>query len=271
MKNNLRLLRAFLIRDYYTEISYRSSFLVGIGTIFFNVLVFYFLAQFIDTTSNPLSTETNFDYFSFVLIGVAFGNYFGVGMHSFAAALRLAQTTGTLEAMMMTPTSVPTIIIGSASWSYVFTTFRVFVYLLLGTLFFGVDFSNANIPAAVIGLILAIISFAGIGIVSAGIIMVIKRGDAITGLISGFANLVGGVFYPVAILPAGLQFIAKLLPITYALRLMRQALLNGASWAELAPDFLALILFCVVLFPISLIVFRYAVQRARQEGTLAHY
>ncbi len=271
MKNSLRLLRAFLIRDYYTEISYRTSFLVGIGSIFFNVLVFFFLSKFINTATEPMLAETNGDYFSFVLIGVAFGSYFGVGMNSFARALRLAQTTGTLEAMMMTPTSVPAIIVGSASWSYVFTTFRVMVYLLLGTLLLGVSFAGANYLAAFVGLILAIISFASIGIISAGIIMVIKRGDAVTGLISGFANLVGGVFYPVAILPTGLQFIAKLLPITYALRLMRQALLGGATWSQLAPDFLALIIFCVVLFPISLLVFRYAVQRARVEGTLAHY
>lgn len=271
MKNSLRLLRAFLIRDYYTEISYRTSFLVGIGSIFFNVLVFFFLSKFINTATEPMLAETNGDYFSFVLIGVAFGSYFGVGMNSFARALRLAQTTGTLEAMMMTPTSVPAIIVGSASWSYVFTTFRVMVYLLLGTLLLGVSFAGANYLAAFVGLILAIISFASIGIISAGIIMVIKRGDAVTGLISGFANLVGGVFYPVAILPTGLQFIAKLLPITYALRLMRQALLGGATWSQLAPDFLALIIFCVVLFPISLLVFRYAVQRTRVEGTLAHY
>lgn len=271
MRNSFRLLRAFIVRDFYTEISYRTSFLVNIGTIFFNVLVFYFLSKFINISSNPSLDATNGDYFSFVLIGVAFGNYFGVGMHGFASALRLAQTTGTLEAMMMTPTSVPAIIIGSASWSYVFTTIRVLVYLLLGTLLFGVSFSGANYPAAILGLLLAIIAFASIGIISAGIIMVIKRGDALTGLISGFANLVGGVFYPVEILPPGLQFIAKLLPITYALRLMREALLSGASWAELAPDFLALILFCVILIPISLLVFRYAVQMARKEGTLAHY
>jgi len=271
MKNKLKLLWAFLIRDYYTEISYRTSFWVSIGGIFFNVLVFFFLSEFINAATNTVLDETNGDYFSFVLIGVAFGSYFGVGMNSFARALRLAQTTGTLEAMMMTPTSVPAIIIGSASWSYVFTTFRVVVYLLIGTLLLGVSFSGANYAAALTGLLLAIISFASIGIISAGIIMVIKRGDAVTGLISGLANLVGGVFYPVAILPSGLQFIAKLLPITYALRLMRQALLGGATWSELAPDFLALIIFCIVLFPISLLVFRYAVQRARLEGTLAHY
>ncbi|MDX1415095.1 MAG: ABC transporter permease [Candidatus Promineifilaceae bacterium] len=271
MINNLRLLWAFLVRDFYTEISYRTAFLVGIGGIFFNVLIFFFLSKFVDAAANPMMAETGGDYFSFVLIGVAFGSYFGAGMTSFARGLRLAQTTGTLEAMMMTPSPVPAIIIGSASWSYVFTTFRVLVYLLIGTLVLGVSFSGANYAAALLGLLLAIISFASIGIISAGIIMIIKRGDAVTGLISGMANLVGGVFYPIAILPPALQFVARLLPITYALRLMRKALLGGATWSQLASDFLALIIFCVILFPLSLVVFRYAVHRARLEGTLAHY
>ncbi len=172
---------------------------------------------------------------------------------------------------MMAPTSLPSIITGSALWSYIFTAFRVLVYLLLGTLLFGVSFSGANYVAALIGLILAIISFASIGIISAAIIMVIKRGDAHTGLIASVANLVGGVYYPVAILPRGLRLVAKLLPITYALRVMRQALLAGASWSELAPDLVALAIFCIVLLPFSLLIFHHAVQRARFEGMLAHY
>lgn len=267
----MRLLRAFLIRDYYIEASYRTSFLVSIGGIFFNVLVFYFLSEFIGTATDTTYEEVNGDYFSFVLIGIAFAGYFGVGMTSFSRALRLAQTTGTLEAMMMTPSSLPAIITGSAAWSYVFTTFRVFVYLFLGIVLFDVNFAGANYSAALTGLVLAIISFASIGIISASIIMVIKRGDAITALVASLANLVGGVYYPVAILPQGLQLLARLLPITYALRVMRQSLLAGASWNELAPDLVALLIFCLLLFPISLFVFQYAVQRARLEGTLAHY
>lgn len=48
-------------------------------------------------------------------------------------------------------------------------------------------------------------------------------------------------------------------------------MLNGAGWNELAPDIGALLLFCVLLAPLSLLLFRYAVERARAEGTLAHY
>jgi ABC-2 type transport system permease protein len=101
--------------------------------------------------------------------------------------------------------------------------------------------------------------------------MVIKSGDPITALLANLANLMGGVFYPVEILPPWLQALANALPITYALRAMRLALLADASWAEVAPDMLALVAFCVVLLPLSLLVFRYAVEHARLDGSLAHY
>lgn len=267
----MKLLRAFLVRDFHIETSYRFSFLVGITGVLFNLLVFYFLSEFIDQAASTSASETNGDYFPFLLIGVAFAGYFGVGLSSFSRALRLSQTTGTLEAMLMTPVSLPAIITGSAAWSYVYTTFRVFIYLLLGIAFFGVRFTGANYAAAFAGLVLSIVSFASIGIISASIIMVIKRGDSISAIVAGIANLVGGVYYPITILPPGLQILAKLLPITYALRVMRRALLAQASWNELAPDLLTLFVFCIVLLPVSLLMFQYAVKRARLEGTLAHY
>ena len=72
-------------------------------------------------------------------------------------------------------------------------------------------------------------------------------------------------------MPGWLQWVARLLPISYALHGMRLALLTGARWAELLPDILTLILFCVILFPLSILTFRYAVERARRDGSLAQY
>jgi len=267
----MNLLRAFLIRDFYTETSYRVSFLISIGGILFRVFIFYFLSQLVGPSAAPLLQDYNGDYFSFVIIGIAFGGYFGVGLNSFASALRQAQITGTLEAMMMTPTPVSLMIVGSATWSYAYTTFRVLVYLLVSVFLLGLNLSDANYAAVFVCLILSIISFASIGIIAASVIMIIKRGDPITALASNLANLIGGVFYPIDILPDWLQFFAKLLPITYALQAMRKALLTGASWNELAPDLLALSIFCLLFFPLSLFIFRYAVDRARADGSLAHY
>lgn len=266
-----RLIGAFIRRDFNSELSYRAAFLVGLLGILLRVLVFYFLSRLIGDKAIPLLQEYQGDYFSFVLIGIAFGSYFGTGLTGFARGLRQAQTTGTLEAMMMTPAPIPWIIIGSAAWSYLFTTFRVFIYLLIGALLLGLDLGEANYPAALVSLTLALISFAGIGIGTASAIMVVKRGEPITGLLSNLANLIGGVFFPVEILPDWLQKASNLLPVTYALRALRGSLLADASWSELTPDLLALAGFAVLLLPLSLFLFRLAVDRARADGSLAHY
>jgi ABC-2 type transport system permease protein len=230
----MKLLRAFLIRDFYTETSYRVSFLVGIMSTLFRVFIFYFLSRLIGESVAGALREYDGDYFSFVIIGIAFSGYFGTGLTGFARALRQAQTTGTLEAMLVTPTPASWIILGSATWSYTFTTFRVLVYLLTGTLIFGLNLGSANYAAAAAILVLSIISFASIGIVVASLIMIIKRGDPLTTLISNLATLIGGVFYPVEVMPDWLQIIAGLLPITYGFLVRIGRGLAGA--VSLLPD-----------------------------------
>ncbi len=267
----LRLLWAFLLRDIRTELSYRMSFLLNLSGIFFSAFTFFFVSEFLGAAASPYLEDYGVDYFSFVIIGIAFNGYFTLGLGGFARALRQSQTTGTLEAMVMTPAPVSIIVIGSALWSYVFTTFRVFIYLLISTLLFTLDLEGANYLGALVSLVLSIIAFASIGIIAAGIIMVVKRGEAITALLSSFASLVGGIYYPVAILPSWLRVFSALVPVTYAVRAMRLSLLAGASWSELRQDLLVLLGFAIVLFPTSLIVFRYAVERSRRDGSLTHY
>jgi ABC-2 type transport system permease protein len=267
----LAILLAFLKRDFDTEVSYRFSFFFQFFRIFFSVGVFYFIAQLLGEAAAPYLAPYGGDYFSFVLIGIAFAGYFGVGLTSFSNSLRQAQTTGTLEAMLTTPTSLSTIILSSSVWDYLMTTFRVLVYLGVGALFLGVNLGGGNYLAALLVLVLTVVAFSSLGILAASFIMVLKRGDPITWAFSAVSSFLGGVYYPVAVLPGWLQVLAKFLPITYALQAMRLALLQGASLQTLLPELLALSAFCVVLLPASLFAFRYAVDRARVDGSLTHY
>ena len=267
----LAVLVAFLKRDVGTETSYRFSFFFQFFRIFFSVGVFYFIAQLLGEAAEPYLAPYGGDYFSFVLIGIAFAGYFGVGLTSFSNSLRQAQTTGTLEAMLTTPTGLSTIILSSCVWDYLMTTLRVLVYLGVGALFLGVNLGGGNSLAALVVLLLTVVAFSSLGILAASFIMVLKRGDPITWAFSAVSSFLGGVYYPVAVLPGWLQVLAKFLPITYALQAMRLALLQGASLQTLLPDILALSAFCVVLLPASLYAFRYAVDRARLDGSLTHY
>jgi ABC-2 type transport system permease protein len=78
------------------------------------------------------------------------------------------------------------------------------------------------------------------------------------------------MMYPVSVLPPPLQAIARLIPVTYSLEGMRAALLSGAGWAVLWPSLVALLIFAVVLIPVSFGVFAWALRRTKITGTLTH-
>jgi ABC-2 type transport system permease protein len=131
--------------------------------------------------------------------------------------------------------------------------------------------SDANLFAAMIILILTIICFSGLGIISASFIMIFKRGDPVNWVFGSVSALLGGVFYPITVLPIWLRFFSYLLPITYSLRGMRLALLQGYSLSALTLEILALIVFSVLLLPLGIICFRYAVKKAKMDGSLTQY
>ena len=211
------------------------------------------------------------DYFSFVLIGIAFSNYLWTGMGSFSGSIRNEQMMGTLEAILVTPTKISLIILSSSLWNFIFTSIKVLIYLLIGIFLFTVDMSNANIFAALIILVLTIICFSSLGILSASFIMVLKQGDPVNWIFNTLSGLLGGVLYPITVMPDWLQYFSYILPITYSLRAMRHALLQGYSLEALCPDILALIIFSIVMLPLSMLSFRYAVKRVKIDGSLTQY
>jgi ABC-2 type transport system permease protein len=78
------------------------------------------------------------------------------------------------------------------------------------------------------------------------------------------------MMYPVSVLPPSLQWMARLLPVTYSLEGMRQALLAGATFAQLWPAVRALLLFAIILLPLSSAVFAWSLRRTKITGTLTH-
>jgi ABC-2 type transport system permease protein len=262
---------AFVWRDIIEDTSYKLSFFMQFVSIFISTSMFYFFSRLLGDAGTSYLKPYGGNYFSFVLIGIAFYSYLSVSMKSLSDTIREGQMLGTLEALLVTQTEIPTIIISSSLYSFIWATFKVAVYLLLGVYAFGVDLGNANLIGAAIVLILTIISFGSLGIISASFIMVLKRGDPVNWIFSSVSGLLGGLYYPVSVLPDWLQRFSYLLPVTYALEGMRMAVLKGYSVSELLPNILALTLFSIIMLPLSILVFKYAVRKAKKDGTLTQY
>jgi ABC-2 type transport system permease protein len=271
LKSWPRVAGAVLKRDFLDEWSYRLSFALRFLSIFFLVTMFYFLSRLIGQSLNPYLSPYGADYFSFVLVGLGFSQYFDVGLSTFSQSLREAQTTGTLEALLVSPSRISFIIISSCLWSFLLASLQVLCYLGLGTGLFKAGLGSFSIPALAVIILLTFVCFSSLGIIAAGFIMVHKRGDPVIWVFSTLSALLSGIYYPVAVLPGWLKQVAYLLPNTYALEAVRKVLLQGAALGAIKAELSILALFCAVLIPLSLLSFHRAVHRAKVDGSLTHY
>ena len=262
---------AFLWRDFINETSYKFAFFLQLVGILVSMITYFFLSKLLGDIGVSYLKPYGGNYFSFILIGVAFFSYLRISIDGISKSIREGQMLGTLEALLVTQTGIPTIIISSSLYSFIFASFKVAVYLLLGVFVFGVNMGNANFAGALLILFLTIISFSSFGILSASFVMVLKRGDPISSIFTSVSGILGGLYYPVSVLPGWLQKLSHLLPVTYSLEGMRLALLQGYSTRALVPNIVALILFSIIMLPLSIFIFGYAVKRAKIDGTLTQY
>jgi len=267
----LKKILAFARKDFLVQTSYRIGFIMQFVSILFSVATYFFLSRLFEGAVNPMLSPYGGDYFGFVLIGVAFTHYLQVGLNRFSIVIRKAQVTGTLEAVLSTPTSLSTYLAGSSVWAYFFTTVRVAFYLALGAILFGLDLGAADFASALAVLALTILCFSGIGMLAAAFIVLFKQGDPTAWVFTALSSLLGGMLYPVEVLPAWLQKVSALIPLTYSLRAMRLAVLQGHGLRQLAGDVTALALFTVILLPLGATAFKLAVDKAKRDGSLSKY
>lgn len=265
-----RKIRAFFWRDFSIARSYRGAVLLELFEALFGVATFYFLSKFVQTPDLARSLPSGSSYFAFALVGFAFFDYLSVSITTLEASLEEARQNRTLEALLVTQTPLPVILAGSAAYPFAALALRTCVYLGWGWLLFGFSPHEANWPGALAVLFASVLAFTGLGILSASYTLLFKRGNPAKWVLLGLSALVGGMMYPVTVLPPALQRIARLIPVTYSLEGMRAALLNGASWAGLWPSLAALLIFAVILLPLSFAVFSWALRRTKITGTLTH-
>jgi len=262
---------AFLKKDFLQESSYKLSFVFSIFGVLVGVLSYFFIDKLFGQRMVASLEEFSVNYFSYVLLSMAFFSYIGIGMGSFSARIQEEQAQGTLEAILLTPTRISTFLFSLTVWNLIFATIQMAVYIILGAYLFKIDFSRVNMLSALVILILSITSFSAMGIISAGFIMVFKRGNPVEWIIGSMEGLLCGVYFPVTVLPAWLQFLAKFFPITYAIRAIQLSVYRGYSLAQLKEETGFLLLFSIILLPHSLALFKYGLKKARRDGSLAQY
>jgi ABC-2 type transport system permease protein len=267
----LAKLGAFLQRDFLEELSYPLSFIWRVGAILFRLVTFFFLARLVEGAALATLAPYGGHYFPFVMLGLALASFQGVALSAISNNILYGMYSGTLEAMLVTPTSIATIVFSSMIYQFCSALVEILVYLACGFWLFGVALGQANLPATALILVLTLLALLPIGILAAAFILIFKQGDPITTILGHISALLGGVYFPLAILPDWVRLISRFIPFTYALEGLRQAVLNGQGISQLGHQIFILAAFAAVLLPLSLAVFAWAVRQAKRLGTLSQF
>ena len=212
--------------------------------------------------------DTNF-LILYLLIGTVIWRYLSIVFDSLSEVIMWERWEGTIEYTFMAPVNRLTHLVGQTIFSIIYGILQAGLILVVVALFFHLDMSQANYPAALAVMLAGSLSFIGVGIIAAVLPMLYpERGAQMTNFAQALFLLASGVYYPVSVLPNWLQTISRVSPATYTLEGVRAALLNGASVQSLTPIIGLLIVIGLVTIPLGVVVFQWGERYAKRTGKL---
>jgi ABC-2 type transport system permease protein len=232
-----------------------------------------FLGRLVDAAPNDALGDYTGRYAAFLLLGLSLLDLQNTVVAGLSRRVRDAQLTGSLEALLVTPTPPALLLAGLALPDVLASLARVAIYLAVGVAWFGIDLSAVNAAGALLALALALAGFVALALFGAAITMFVRRQDPLQVLVAAASAVAGGVFYPRGVLPRLLAFAGDALPITPALDALRGAVLHGRgpSDADMARPLAQLAILVALLLPAAALLFGAALRRARVDGSLTTY
>jgi ABC-2 type transport system permease protein len=267
----LAKLPAFFRRDLRIALTYRMGYVTDWLGLLVQVALFYFIGKLVDPSVLPSYGGKPTSYMEFVIVGIALGGFIQLALHRVSAGFRNEQLVGTLESLLVTPTTPTTIQLGTVFYDLLFIPVRTTMFLVITTLAFGLDLRPAGIAPALL-VLLAFIPFVwGLGVANAGLVLTFRRGTAILGFGASTLTLLSGAFFPLTVLPFWLAALARFNPLAIALDAMRETLLGQAGYDRALVAVGEIVPFSAFSLALGLWVFGLALRRERRMGTLGLY
>lgn len=194
-----------------------------------SVLILVFMYRAV----SPAGTES--PIYAYIYLGNAFYIYVGAVMAGASySILDDRERYRSLKYIYIAPVTIPLYLLGRAVARFITGSIAVVITLAAGALFFGVPFNplTVNWPMFLAALLLGVLCLTCMGILIGGWTLTIRTepwfiGDATAAALYLFS----GAIFPITLLPAWLQPVGFVLPITYWLELLRRAILGPGAAA----------------------------------------
>lgn len=253
-------------RDALVFASYRTTLISRVLSAILGLLIFYYVSRLVRVGSFGGSG----DYFAFVAVGLVILQVLTATLATGPTAVRQELVAGTFERFLVSP-------FGAVSGVISVLVFPLLLALLVGTIMivaadalFGLPVQWSTVPLALPAALLGSLAFVPFALIFVAAVVAFKQ--AMTGsqfVVAGLA-IIGGLYFPVGLLPDWVQPLSHVQPFTPAADLMRHLIVG----APLDDPWLAVAKLggcCLVLLPLGIWLLSASVRRGQRRGTIIEY
>jgi len=202
----------------------------------------------------------NPNYFQFVAPGIMALIVMMSVMTGLAVSVSREREAGTMDGLLIAPVSRLSIILGKALSQTARGMVQGMVVLLLAILIFGVHVYG-NWLIMIVLLFLGVFAFMGIGILVSAVASAQESAMTMMMTFQFPMMFLSGVFFPIQQMPQFMQYISKIIPLTYEATALRKVIVLGAGFTAVWTEILILLIFGVVMLAIAVPTFRRVITR----------
>ena len=212
------------------------------------------------------------DYVGFVVVGGAMTAFWMNVLWSMSSQLYWEKEQGNLALFIMTPASMMAILLGMALGGLLATTIRALAIIMLGSLFFNVQYAVVSFAQLFAVFILTMIALYGLGMMAASFYLLLSR-EAwhISNLAQEPVYLISGFYFPIKNFSFWISAAASIIPLTLGLDAMRQLVFKtGPTLGFISVPFEIIVLsvLSVVFLFAARLMLAYMEKLAVREGRL---
>jgi ABC-2 type transport system permease protein len=262
----MRAFVAVLRRDLHVFMSYRTRLVSQVLTSVFSLTLFYYVSQLVHVTGFPSSSS----YFGYVVVGIALVSVL-YSCFSVAEIVRQELVAGTFERLLLSPFGAIRSMVAMSLFPLLYSFVLAAITLGLGAAVFGLQLQWSTVPLSIPAMALALLAFLPFGLFFSALTVSTKQGSVGTSWVIALISIVGGLYFPVSLLPNWAQTAAKLQPFTPATEVLRHFLVGSPQTTSTATAVAKLVLFAAVLIPASLYALHHAIRLGQRRGTIIEY
>ncbi|QQE77107.1 ABC transporter permease [Alicyclobacillus sp. SO9] len=262
--------KATIVRNHISnQRAYPWTFSLGhiVGGIYLVLVSFFSYHYLIHGQLNARFAKYagSHDYLSFAIIGGLLGTLSISMLMNVSRALITELREGTLEVLLLSPARKSGYFLGTTIQQMYRIGLEFIPVMILG-LFLGLRLTHANWMSVFPALLLYLFACFAMALVLGAVMVSTRDTYIVQNTLFAMTALVCGFQFPTQYLPAPLQWLGQIFPLTQSLQLLRDSVLSGTSIWDAWQQVTDVISLCIIYSLVGIIAIKHVLRHVFERS-----